>query len=305
MKIHQINVLDDDLLLSTHLGLMRCTHHQVEKLYPKTSSIGISQHVMERDTIWLATQSRGVIGIDQEGKVLKTLNQASGLADDMVYSLTIQNGYKIAGTSNGLSIIKEGKIKNLTTRLGLLNNEFNTGASFYDVKNKHLYLGGIKGYSMIDLHYDWTKNEKLNPLYISEINYIDTREERMIKDYTFPYRDFSTIHLPSNQNFIEIKIGEPFNYKTATSLTYKIEEVTKGWKSISTANLITFVGIEPQAYQLFLTSTGKFPSVSPIHLKIIKAPAFYQTWWFRVGLLLLTAFLVWVFFKQRIKKIRK
>ena len=308
LLVFHISVDGDKLLLSTHIGLLQYNKSKGtwQKLYPKESSTGVYQHLPIKDTIWLATQNNGVVGIDKKGKILKTINTTHGLSDNLVYSLAIANGYKVAGTYKGLNIIKGKRIKKPNTKSDITQVEFNHGASFYDPDTRQLYMGGLNGYTILDMNTPWFENKKdETPSMITEISITDSRGAVTSTNYTFPYNPINTITLSPQQDILQIYVGTGKNYRNKERLLYKLGAENDNWQEIPDGLPISLTGLSPDSYQLFIGTEREIVENIPITLLIVKEPTFFQSFYFQLLLFIILTFVLWLWFEKKKQKLKK
>lgn len=302
--INHITVQKKGLLLSTVRGLMRFKGGEIKKVFPKTGNMHIYEHVVVNDTIWLATRGSGIIAIDFEGNELITINQDNGLSANTVYSLNFVNGYLIAGTGNGLSLIKNGSIRRLGVKEGIIDREFNHSSSFYSEANKKFYIGGLKGYTVLDMTKNWLKENENAKNYITHINVVNPTKNYQADYYTFPYSHTPKLELESGQNVVKISVGNPQSFKSNLRLEYKISGLVDTWQPMPRGNELTLMGMPVGMHKLFIRSSN-LTEAGIIQLSLSQRPTFIQTWLFKVLLFSLLPLLMWIWYRIRLNKIKK
>src|SRR5690606_34159191 len=201
VQIRHIRVLpDSSLLLSTHLGLYEVRSGVVTKRYPQTGNVGVFKSVVVGDTIWLATQGNGMVAIDNTGNVLRAVTTGEGLSNNMVYSLEHANGIFVAGTADGLNLVKGNVVRRIGMAEGLTQWEFNSGASFWDAPRQRLYIGGLMGYTVLDMTQPWFKHPHQLESYVTEIHTATGASGKKSADYTWPYRGQDSLVLQPSQS---------------------------------------------------------------------------------------------------------
>ena len=305
--IFNITVDDDILLLSTHIGLLKysLTTNSWSKIYPQQKIMGVYQHLEVNDTIWLATQASGVVGIDKQGTVLKTIDASHGLSDNLVYSLAVVNEYKVAGTNNGLSIIKGDKIIKPSIRSGVTQNEFNHGATYYDKNTEQLYMGGLNGYTVLDMKTSWFEEQEDSLTMVTNVAITDTKGSTVNIGYAYPYRPESKITLSPQQDVLQIYVGTVTNYKSEQQLRYKLGKDNNNWQEIATGQPISLTGLSPNDYDLFIGTDREIAENKLLTLSIVKEPMFYQTIYFQILIFIFLVFLLWYWFEKKKQKLKK
>ncbi len=304
LQVRNISIVGNQILLSTHLGLMIYNDKKLQKIYPKNRTTGVYTHIIKKDSIWLATDGQGLVAIDRNGKILKSYTKSNGLSDDLVYSLEIAGKVKVAGTSNGINLIEGNSIKKLDEKDGLTQNEFNYGASFYDKETNQAYFGGLNGYTVLNMNKDWFKTTKISKSIISELSFVDENDDKIIFDYTYPYKKTKEpIILKPNQNFINIGIGFPENFRNSEQFVYKLNNET--WQSLSIGQPVSLAGLKHGDYQMLVKSGAEDQLEGMQRIDIQKLPYSYETWWFKVLMMIISCTITYWFYLNRINKIKK
>src|SRR3546814_10420338 len=125
---------------------------------------------MVGDTTWLATQGEGLVALDRMGRIVEELTRKEGLSNNLVYSLEHANGVFVAGTADGLNLVNGKRVRRIGTAEGLSQSEFNSGASFWDAPRKQMYIGGLMGYTVLDMTQPWFDTQHQLESYVSAIH---------------------------------------------------------------------------------------------------------------------------------------
>lgn len=305
LQIRHIQQLPEQrLLLSTNIGLFELDRGELIKKYPESGNMGVYKTAVIRDTIWVATQGNGLVAIDNNGRILERLTTAHGLSNNLIYSLEWVDGVKVVGTANGLNLIDDQKrIRRIGMAEGLNQSEFNSGASFVDKARKRVFVGGLMGYTILDMKQEWfDKNDQLES-YVAEIHTSTGKAGEKSGDYTWPYRREHQLSLNPNQSVTALYVGTPRNYRADSEVTYSLN--AGDWEPLIRGQFISLIEPSPGRYNIRLRtrSTGMESKMNDITL--VKKPHYFQTWWFR-GLLVLSAVLLVVaWYRTRIAKIRR
>ena len=169
---------------------------------------------------------------------------------------------------------------------------YNKDSMYVATRNKIL-----KG-RISDLFFD-DKKATLNYTYLKlfnkEINYQD-KPMSQVKELNFGYK----------QNFITVGFGlldvlnpESLNFE------YKLEDQNNSWIQLGKRNYVEFLHLNPGRYKLQIRqiNIGHNPVYSNV-LKInIQAP-FWQTWWFKLFVLLVIALGFFAYFSRKNKKVK-
>lgn len=298
VQIRHIRLLpDSSLLLSTHLGLYEVRKEGVTKRYPQSGNVGVFKSVVVGDTIWLATQGEGLSAIDAEGRVLETITTKDGLSNNLVYSLEHVDGLQVVGTANGLNILHGRRIRRFGMAEGLSQSEFNSGASFWDAARKKMYVGGLMGYTVLDMSRQWLGGQSQLESYVTEIHTAigDTGERST--DYTWPYRSDRELVLQPGQSLTGLYVGTPGNHRADGRIRYSLNG--GDWEPLELGQFISLIEPSPGDYRFQLETQSTAATGNKQAFTIIKLPHYYETWWFNSLALLVVAGAIGGVFKYR------
>lgn len=303
-QIRHIQVMPDSgLLLSTHLGLYEVNNGSLTKRYPQSGNVGVFKSVMLGDTIWLATQGDGLVAIDKAGRIVEALTTKEGLSNNLVYSLEQIGDFQVVGTANGLNIVNKRRVRRIGITEGLTQSEFNSGASFWDAARKRVYVGGLMGYTVLDMSQPWFERRSQLESYVTEIHTATGASGEKLADYTWPYRSEQTLVLQPRQSLTSLYVGTPGNHRVNSEIRYSLND--GDWEPLELGQFISLIEPSPAEYRFQLETRGTAVTGSKKTLTITKLPHFYETWWFNVLVLLAVAGAIGSFFKYRENLSRK
>lgn len=307
LQIRHIRVDEDSsLVLSTHLGLYRLKDSNLNGLYPHSGKMGVYKSITLDDEIWLATQGQGLVKIDGRGDVIKNITTKEGLSNNLVYSLEHVRGTLIAGTADGLNLVKGNRIRNIDRTEGLLQSEFNSGASFWDRERQRVFVGGLMGYTILDMTLDWMyENERQLESYITEFQLSKGSNGTKIVNYTWPYRekDEEELILTPGQSLTALYLGTPGNYRANGKIRYRVNG--GGWENLAKGQFISIIEPSPGQYRIDLETLNAGMNRKLKSFTIVKLPYYYETWWFKLLVLLFLLALVVVWYRASIEKVRR
>lgn len=113
------------------------------------------------------------------------------------------------------------------------------------------------------------------------------------------------ITLAYNQNHFSFELGAlNFGEKARTSFAYQLEGYDRNWVYSGTRNYISYTNLPAGTYTLRVKAANKHGiwSVQEKTIQIIIRPPYWQTWWFRLGALVLLgaiAYGIFIAWKQR------
>lgn len=304
VQIRHIQLLPDSgLLLSTHLGLYEVRKGIVTKRYPQSGNVGVFKSITLGDTIWLATQGDGLVAIDAEGHVLQTITTKEGLSNNLVYSLEQVGSLQVVGTANGLNIVSNQRIRRIGIAEGLSQSEFNSGASFWDEARQRVYIGGLMGYTVLDMTQPWFGSQNQLESYVTEIHTATRASGQKSADYTWPYRGERKLVLQPDQSLTGLYVGTPGNHRSDSEIRYALND--GDWEPLELGQFISLIEPSPTEYRFRLETLSTAVTGSKKTFTITKLPHFHETWWFNLLVLLAVAGAIGGFFKYRENILRK
>lgn len=255
------------------------------------------------NTVWIGTHGEGIRVLDQDGKIMRTITNMDGLADDIVYSILSNADDIVVATHNGLSIINKQtkQIDNYSRLDRLPANEFNHAAAFK--QGNTFYLGTINGllYFNADAPRVPQARRLTKTTELSITSFTTEQADRGLeRHYTFPYKKDKRLLIEAGTRYFTIGFGGMSELAKELQFFYRLDQQSD-WLPLGRRQEITFVEMPPGDYQLHLASRlpdGRWTNASLI-VPLQVNPTFYQTIWFKCLLLLVFAFFIWAVFKYR------
>lgn len=251
-----------------------------------------------QQNIWVGTD-KGLFVFNSLGKLLKTTTQATGLLNDCIYAIEpIKNNEAVYASSNlGLSYVPfSGNIINYLKESGLQENEFNNGASLITLSGKY-FFGGVNGISAF--YSNALANVKDTPvLNITKL---------IINDSTFnPSSVFQNniMKLKYDQKHIQfdfVALGlfnaNEYEYK------YRLKGFEANWQTTHNPTEIKYF-LEPGNYEFEISCSPPFSSGNVFYktFNLIISPPWWQTWWFKLIMLVAFAGFIILFVQQILKR---
>jgi hypothetical protein len=213
--------------------------------------------------------------------------------------------YLIIGTNKGINILKNDKvIYFFNYEEGLPSMQFKD--AFIDEKDllwvlSDSYLFSLNLNSI--LNHKMVKDVKIQ---IKSIEYLKTNTVRQGNDL-LNLKEQSYIKVPYDLAALEIKFYAHDIYKGGKAMyRYLVNGRDNGWSNFEPEGILQVIAWAPGKYQISLQgknlSTGKFYTSTQLNLEIL--PPFWASLWFRLLMLLLLIGGVFLFARNRIKRIR-
>lgn len=236
--------------------------------------------------LWLGLDGNGIIRYDRKSGKAEAFSIKDGLAGNFVFALQVDGSGRLwAATSKGLSCLPFGARRFVSFRRsnGLPEDVFDSPEMFYDNVSNQLYVPGYA--SIIRINPD-----SLLATYNSAIGI--NIDEVIVNGQRIPLSNNSkSVTLQPGQNAVhfifsavDIENGSEVEY------SYRLQGVNDNWVSSGFVNEANFAALAPGSYKLEVRArhVGEEQwKYMPQSFEFSILPAWYQTWWFRIVLLLL------------------
>ena len=230
-----------------------------------------------------------------QGKVLKQWSEKDGLYDAECRRIAVDAQNQVwVGSYDGLHVLDEARntIRRFTVNDGLLANTTTNGLTA-SASGTELLVGGMGGWNIINTR-TASRETVANNLQISSIRVNNQESPRDWQrapalDYTENALAFDV----SAMNFL------PPAYN---AYAWFLDGFDKAWTPASPAHLASYTNLPPGHYTFRVRATNEFDRqrVSTLAVPFVIAPAFYQTWWFKLAAILLTLGLLGLFYRSRL-----
>jgi len=263
---------------------------------------------LHKKDVWIATNN-GLNRLNLSDNSIKSFATRDGLASSFIYGVLIDDKENLwLSTNNGLSRFtpyanrKEGvSIRNYNEIDGLQADEFNQGAYYKDISGE-LFFGGLNGFnhfypaSIKDNAHAPRVVLKSFKIFDNPINLAERINEKGILELS--YKD----------NFLEFEFAAlDFVIPQKNQYSYMLEGVDEDWSKLSKRNYATYKDLKGGDYVLKIKATNNdgIWSEEIYELKIHIVPPFWETLWFYVVCILVSIIGVMLFFRWRVKKIKR
>ncbi len=299
-SLKRLWVLSDNLVTLITDNFTKATIHKYTNLN-RSDTLGLFFDVCEAGgDLWLASYGNGLVKLKHDLSAIDTIyTSAQMLSNDGVYQLFRYRNSIIITTNNGLSVIDIAtrKFKNYFQNDGLHSAMFEeaSGIMYKDT----IYAGGVNGFTIIDPSL-LSINKRPPVLYISDIK---IKGESGDTDTSNILISSINIHNDAFQTTIYFSA---LNYTNPTRTTYKVRIDGDKWLDLGTTNFYTPNGFSPGSYELEVQAFNEDGVPSEIKkLILIFEPKWYQTWWFKLAVLLAVTSLLYLLYRYRVKQILK
>jgi len=253
--------------------------------------------------LWFASYGAGICGYYKKEKKWTFISEENGLCNNSVYGILPQNDSIFwVSTNMGLSKVNHytKNCSNYFYEDGLQDNSFDEKGALA-LGNKLLF-GGINGFTTVNLNNRPQSNSAF-PVYIQKVEYYADN-----KKFTLRRLNWDKIDLPKETNSIEIFLcALAFTENHKIKFSYRIEGINKEFVKAGPNNSIVLNALDYGTYKVTIRCNkpdGTYLE-NVITLSLFIEPRWYQTWWFKLAVLLLLCGIAYAFYRYRIGQIKK
>lgn len=249
-----------------------------------------------KEILWIGTIGGGLNKFDRQKGTFKHYLEKDGLPTGSIYSiLGDMEGNLWMSTNKGISKFDPAveTFKNYDARDGLQSNEFHFGACFKS-EDGEMFFGGINGFNAFYPH-KIKDNPNVPPIVITD--FLIKNEPVKIGPKS-PLKQAITetkeIVLSHSHYFFSFDFAAlDFSIPAKNKYAYKMVPFDKDWiYRDADKRFVTYTNLDPGEYvfRVIGSNNDGVWNEEGASIKIIIVPPYWETWWFR--LLLLVAFAV-------------
>jgi signal transduction histidine kinase/ligand-binding sensor domain-containing protein len=264
-----------------------------------------------RSNMWIGTLGGGLNKLDTLHKTVINYSTFNGLPDNTINSIVEdRNGYLWISTNNGISRFdpQKGTFKNMGLENGIQSFEFSQGAGLL-TRNGEILLGGTNGFNVV--HSDQLiKNDHASKVVITGFNLFnkpvpvggessplsqdisETKEIRLSYDQSIITFEFVALNLTvSNKN----------------QYAFMLEGFDKEWNYDGANRRATYTNLSPGTYVFKVKAANNdgLWNENATSIRVVIEPPFWETWWFRLGLIAAAIGSVILLYRTRLAKIKR
>jgi signal transduction histidine kinase len=306
----QISQMNGQIYVACRQGVYRMDEHDVlHKIYPQNDATLVYAMQGVTDGIWLGTHGLGLIKIDYYGKVLQQLSFNEGLASNFVYSLALMNNLLVAGTGAGVSLFDLGgspfplPINRDEKNNGFSDQECNHSAVYYDTLSGKIILGGVNGLIFVN-GADYGRRPD-GPGKHMILSYIKTgnHETNSAMADLFANSEPQVRLTPNDLNLV-LKFASPNDPGQQEGL-FRIKELSEKWQRIKLGQEVSLFALPPGKYTMQARLPFAVNENDWFSKTLVVEPAFYQTFLFRLLLLLIFLGIIYLIWRSKMKKLEE
>jgi ligand-binding sensor domain-containing protein len=253
--------------------------------------------------IWVGTSGGGLNRLNPQTGIVKSYTTKDGLPNNVIYGILEDDAGHLWISSN-LGLSKFYKLAeqfvNYDVKDGIQSNEFNLGACFKD-KNGIFYFGGMNGYNVFDpmkiIH-------NPNPPVVVITNF------RKFNDVLHhEYFNMDTIELNYDDNYFSFEISAlDYTNPAKNQYKYMLDNIDQEWVFTEASNrLAEYKRVRPGIYTFKANGSNNDGvwNKEGVSLKVIIHPPWWETWPFRILIIMLIIASFWYLNYRRARKIRR
>ena len=260
--------------------------------------------------LWIGTYGGGLNLLDKTEHSFIQFKVSDGIINDIVYQIEEDDKNNLwISTPNGLSKFATStkKFKNYTPKNGLPIEEFNTNSSLRHSSGRMVF-GGFNG--AISFDPDEIRDSPLGPslrltgLKLANKNVLPNDENELLKA---PLNETETITFSYDQNIFTIDyIALNYAHLGQNKYAYQLEGLESDWNYVDNKRSATYTNLAAGEYtfKVKAANTDGVWSKTPVVLKIIKLPPYWQTTWAYIIYFMITLLLFALIRKYFLIKLR-
>jgi ligand-binding sensor domain-containing protein/HPt (histidine-containing phosphotransfer) domain-containing protein len=265
--------------------------------------------LVENDTcVWIGTQN-GLNRFNPNTGFFKRYYEKDGLPNNVIKGIVLErSGILWVTTNNGVCRFdyRKGEYKNYTKDDGLQSNEFNQ-RSVLKTKSGAFLMGGTNGFNLIYPE-KITKNMNVPPVLITDFRIFNkpvkiAEDNSPLKKHISETKELLLSYKLSvftfHFNVMDFTMPEKNQY------AFIMQGFEKEWNYVGSKREATYTNLDPGEY-IFRVKGSNNDGIwneQGTSIKIIITPPFWQTWWFRILMILFIIMAIYIIYKIRVRNI--
>lgn len=278
----------------------------ISKRYKLKDKVVLSMAEDKNGTIYLGNKTDGLTILSKEG--IFNFKVSDGLLSNAIQSVLTESETVWLGTDQGLNkLIFDAKfnlikIESYNEKSGLLNSEIQQNALL--LTSKYIFIGSSSGLSRLKKSSE--NRSRVKPiielqsikLFFDDVDW--KQKNNTVNKWGVPTR----LNLGYKENHLTFS----FNALTTTQVqfSYILEGQDNNWTPFTDKNEVTFSNIAPGEYTFKVKAINNIGIVSEIlEIPIRVRSPYWQTWWFRITIVVLLVIIIVGFVRYREKRYRE
>ncbi len=268
-----------------------------------SSDIMLCVHEDREGRLWVATYGNGLYELDRQTETFSVYREEDGLPSNAVYGILEDgNGLLWISTNDGLSRFDPhtGTFRNFDTSDGLQSQEFNTGA-YYKSPSGEMFFGGIQGFNAFYPERIREDNPYVPPVVLTSL----TQGGEPL-DVGLAASSVQAFTLEWPNNFFEFEFAAlSFSRPERNQHAYMLDGFDKDWVQAGTRRFGRYTNLPGGTYTLWIKgSNGEAVwNNEGTAISVTVVPPFWETWLFRVIVLVVLVVGSVGVYRQRVRSI--
>ncbi|MCS7004442.1 MAG: SpoIIE family protein phosphatase [Cytophagales bacterium] len=288
-------------------------NYNVDPSNPHSISHVIVQalHIDRNKNLWVGTKNGGLCRYDEKIDGFHIYREREGLASNLINAIVSDElGNLWISTNRGISRfnLTTERVKNFDVRDGLQGNEFNQGA-FLRTEDGEVYFGGINGYNAFrprDVRENaYEPRVVITDLYIHGKLVVPDAQDAILKKHI---SETKTLVLDYENNVFSFKFSAMhFVFPERNRYAYMLEGFDDEWIYTDAENrFATYTNLNPGTYtfKVKASNSDDIWSTESKSVRIIIKPPYWQTWWFKLLMVILVMSMAYLIYRWRIRRIQ-
>ncbi|MBX2878008.1 MAG: hypothetical protein KTR30_38170, partial [Saprospiraceae bacterium] len=312
---------DNRLWICTIDGLNQYLYDRDEFIHYRhdpTDSTSLSNDIIRctyqdrKGRLWVGTSSglnRGILDESTGLLSFEHFSERDGLPNDIIYGiLEDQAGNLWISTNRGISCFDPEKrsFRNYDFDNGLQSDEFNQNAQFKNAAGE-FFFGGINGFNIFKPEQILLSDEQNLVFEDFQINYrpVSIRDQKHL-DQHISLASSVTLH-PSDRLFL-FKFSTLNNHRILKyTYRFRLENFDDDWNEVGQQDVATYTNIPHGKYTFRVQARlgDQAWGEGEKSMRVIVKPAFWQTWWFRILVLLTVVGIVWTIYQNSVGNLKR
>ena len=253
-------------------------------------------------SFWIGTWGMGMSRYDPETGAVQQYLEQDGLPNNFVKGILMDEGRNLwISTEKGLSkfSLTTRTFKNYSVSDGLQGNLYYTGSCLKGSDGR-LCFGGSNGFNAF--YPDNIRDESYSPLVVLT----DFRVFDQPRAFDHHLSLMKQISLPYHEDVFSFEyVSLDFSSPNRNRYAYKLEGYDHDWIDAGFRRYASYTHLDPGDYLFKVKGTNR-DGVWSSHIGSIRltiAPAFWQTWWFRISLVVALIGVLYILYRYRINKL--
>lgn len=295
-SFHGLNVVIDDTPGKMKFKSFKHDASDSEHSLPSNRTTAL----VELDGTLFVGSNSGITGYDLEDKKFTNYNKNNKKSIKSLEKTSDGNIW--ASTTEGLLFFnpETGEYINYDQKDGLENNQFQSGSSYYDKKG-YLYFAsrqGVTRFHPVNL----SNNETPPPVHVTDIRKMSP--EGTVQSVGTYQEEVIVAH---DEYYISIDFTAlNYNRPEKNKYAFMLEGFDDKWNYPEGKTTAVYTNLRPGTYTFKVKAANNdgLWNHTGTSIKIVKSPAFWETWWFLLSSILLVIGLIYLAFKWYTRNIK-